>query len=188
VEKCSSWEGPPKAQEGLTNRPGSGRLRWLADLVDFYLSRVVHELSKDDQEALARVSHEIFGESGTRESLDGLTAQQRVVVLVFGAQPNIDGGGFGRFFDERFSGQPSYSEFAAAYREIGADDFAEEIERGTALFGFDEPHLHPEKRREALEEYFDCDDGSPWDSLGEDCQSDVWQLLADYVRERFFSA
>ena len=107
---------------------------------------------------------------------------RQVFITIFSAQGIIDNGGFGYFFESDWPGQPPYSRFSDAYREIGAADVAEWIDRGASLFGIADPHLHRDARLRYLNEH--CrDEGAELIKLGDRVESKrVFRLLEDYVR------
>ena len=107
---------------------------------------------------------------------------RQVFITNFSAQGIIDNGGFGYFFESDWPGQPPYSRFSDAYREIGAADVAEWIDRGASLFGIADPHLHRDARLRYLNEH--CrDEGAELIKLGDRVESKrVFRLLEDYVR------
>lgn len=85
------------------------------------------------------------------ESLDGLSEEVRVLVLVHAAQGTIDNGGLRYFFELDFSDQPPYGAFVEAYRAIGQAGAADTLARSVALFPFDDPHRHARERNGFLE-------------------------------------
>jgi hypothetical protein len=96
-----------------------------------------------------------------------------------------DNGGFGYFFESDWPDKPPYSRFSDAYREIGAADVAELIDRGASLFGIADPHLHRDARRQYLNEH--CrDESAELIKLGGraiDESKRVFRLLVEYVRQ-----
>jgi hypothetical protein len=107
---------------------------------------------------------------------------RKVFITIYSAQGIIDNGGFGYFFESDWPGRPPYSRFSDAYREIGAADVAELIDRGASLFGVADPHLHRDARLRYLKEH--CrDESAELIKLGDRVESKrVFRLLEEYVR------
>ena len=59
----------------------------------------------------------------------------RVVVLVTAAQAVLDNGGFERFFESSFDGNPEVEDFIVSYTEIGSVDSSTAIESALRLKG-----------------------------------------------------
>ncbi len=99
---------------------------------------------------------------------------------------DIDNGGFQYLFESDWPGCPPYGDFAAAYREIGADEVAGWLEEAVALFPFPEPHRQREARVKYLRAH--CVKGdSPMGLLSDraiDASDAVFARLAAYVRNR----
>ena len=111
----------------------------------------------------------------------------RTVLLVHTAQGIIDNGGLQYFFESNFPGEPPYSVFVDAYREIGAEAEATALSAAVALFPFANPHKHQRKRDKFLEQF--QDDGghrpdSPFEPLTDKLygKKKVWRLLEQYVK------
>ena len=113
-----------------------------------------------------------------------LPRPRQVFIRIYSAQPIIDNGGFGYFFESDWPGQPPYSRFSDAYREIGAAGVADFIDRAASLFGIADPHLHRDARLRYLNEH--CrDESAELIKLGDraiDESGRVFRLLEDYVR------
>jgi len=75
----------------------------------------------------------------------------RTLVLVTSAQGVLDNGGLAYFFSGDFPGAPSYDEFVAAYRRIGAEVPAQRLEAAVARFPFDRPQRRLAERRRWIE-------------------------------------
>ncbi len=109
---------------------------------------------------------------------------RQVFITIYSAQGSIDNGGFGYFFERDWPGQPPYSRFSDAYREIGAANVAEWIDRGASLFGIPEPHLHRAARLQYLNTH--CrDESADLIKLGDraiDESKRVFSRLKEYVR------
>ncbi len=61
-------------------------------------------------------------------------------------------GGFQFFFENDWPGQPSYSIFSGAFREIGSTRAAECLEQAVSDFPSELPHLDREIRRKRMAE------------------------------------
>ncbi len=126
---------------------------------------------------------------------DKLPAPIRTVLLVQAAQGVIDNGGLQYFFEGDWPGQPPYSAFVDAYREIGAIEEAQTLANAVALFPFPEPHLSQRRRGEFLDQFLEGGDhrpDSPFAPLTRILCGDrqVWRRLEQYVRahEELFPA
>src|SRR5579863_7069036 len=71
-----------------------------------------------------------------------LDLPQQTVAILYSVQAIIDNGGFQYLFENDFPSDPPYSNFAEAYRRIGANAAAERLEKAVAVFPFESPHLH----------------------------------------------
>jgi hypothetical protein len=112
-------------------------------------------------------------------ALEKLPTPLRTVLMIFAAQGIIDNGGLQYFFENDFPGQPPYSTFVDAYREIGAKDEAA-LAAGVDLFPFPDPHQHLKLRREFQERFPDEGPFAPYsDFLCGDKK--VWEMLLEYV-------
>jgi hypothetical protein len=116
--------------------------------------------------------------------LAALPEELRTLLMVESAQSIIDNGGLEFFYDTDFPNNPSYAEFVAAYRRIGADAAADSIEASALLFPFDEPHYFAPLRQLWLER-FKQDPQHAFARLDAQVCGDasVWTRLAAYVRE-----
>jgi hypothetical protein len=76
-------------------------------------------------------------------------------VRIYSAQGVLDNGGYRYFFESDWEGQPDYSVFVQAYREIGCEAQAQELARVVATFDFADPHLHQDLRNRYMDERFD---------------------------------
>jgi hypothetical protein len=76
----------------------------------------------------------------------------QVALIVSTAQGIIDNGGLQYFYEVDFEDQSAYSDFVDAYREIGAVEAADLIERSAKMFPFATPHLYETKRQQWLDE------------------------------------
>ena len=104
---------------------------------------------------------------------------------VVSAQSYLDDGGYRHFFEENWwPGDPSYEDFAAAYRDIGCHAQAQELTRVAGTFPFADPHLHAEQRNEHMDQNQDPDaiEITGWgDALCGD--QAVWKKLEAFVLE-----
>jgi hypothetical protein len=103
---------------------------------------------------------EIFNKLRDRyESVDyKLTSNPQTVkvfLLVYSEQAVINNGCYRYFFGTNWLGNPEYSEFIEAYRAIGCEKQAKELERVVSTFPFDNPHFHEAKRKEYLKTNYD---------------------------------
>jgi hypothetical protein len=109
---------------------------------------------------------------------------RQVFITIYSAQGIIDNGGFGYFFESDWPGQPPYSRFSDAYRDIGAANVAGFIDRAASLFGIADPHLHRNARLRYLNENCRNEDAEliklGYSAIDESrC---VFRLLEEYVR------
>jgi hypothetical protein len=70
----------------------------------------------------------------------------QTVAVLYSVQAIIDNGGFQYLFENDFPFSPPYSTFSDAYRRIGASQDAERLDKAVAMFPFESPHLHQQKR------------------------------------------
>jgi hypothetical protein len=110
-----------------------------------------------------------------------LNEAEQTILLVHGAQGVIDNGGLQFFFENDWSGQPSYSAFVEALRRIGAWQAADRLERAASMFPFKEPHRDQVARRRFLES---LSAGHEFERLSMQASQDagVWSNLAAFVR------
>jgi hypothetical protein len=138
--------------------------------------------AKDD--LLSRAAGIAFAGVESETDISRFPRPRQVFITIYSAQPIIDNGGFGYFFESDWPGQPPYSRFSDAYREIGAADVAGFIDRAVSLFGIADPHLHRDARLRYLNE--NCrDESAELIKLGDraiDESGRVFRLLEDYVR------
>jgi hypothetical protein len=106
---------------------------------------------------------------------------QPVAILYF-VQAMVDNGGFEYVFENDFPFSPPYSVFVSAYRKIGATEAADRLEMAVALFPFEDPHLHPEKRNEFMDS---LDESHELFALGDEVcgNEEIWRLMEAYVRK-----
>ena len=105
----------------------------------------------------------------------------QIVVLVTHAQGLIDNGGFRYFFENDMPGNPEYSVFSDAYRQIGAAKAASLIDLAVNLFPFENPHILFEKRNEYMDSREESDELF---AIGDEVCGDetIWQKLESYIK------
>jgi len=123
--------------------------------------------------------------------VDKLPAAVKTVILVHAAQGIIDNGALQYFFENDWPGRPKYSVFSNAYRQIGANECADLLDRAVELLAIENPERHPDLRQQRMEELCEqdvsefaglsgklCSDKSVWEKLSQfiECNGDV--LLA----------
>jgi len=103
------------------------------------------------------------------------------IAILYTVQAIVDNGGFRYLFENDYE-QP-YSVFAAAYRQIGATEAAEKLERAVARFPFENPHADSEARIEFMDSLEESDELFV---LGDQVCGDerIWQLMEEYVKNR----
>lgn len=142
-------------------------------------------LSRQEERLLTRAAKVAY--KGVKPGSNAMDVPEpfRTFITVYSAQPVIDNGGFQYLFECDWPGCPPYSEFARAYREIGATEVADWMEAAAAMFPFADSHLHREARILYLRQH--CVKGdSPMGILSGDAidASDrVFNLLTSYVRK-----
>ena len=102
------------------------------------------------------------------------------VAILYTVQAMVDNGGFRYIFEGDFPFTPPYSTFSDAYRQIGANDAADLLDRAVALFPFENPHCNQEARNAFMNE---IDDSHELIELGDRVCGDerIWQLMEKYV-------
>jgi len=113
-------------------------------------------------------------------NLEKLPLPLQTVVVIYTAQGIIDNGGFVYFFESDFPNNPDYKLFSECYRRIGADSAANNLDTAIELFGFDDPHIHEQKRRAFLEALGEED---IFIKLGDEICGDesIWERLSIYA-------
>jgi hypothetical protein len=102
------------------------------------------------------------------------------IALLYTFQAMVDNGGFQYPMESDFPFNPPYSAFSKAYRQIGAEQAADSLDKAVALFPFPHPELENTRRLEFF------------DSIAEDhefnilsdlvCGDEtVWLLMEKYV-------
>lgn len=136
----------------------------------------------DDNKLLDKAAANVYAKL---ESLEGnplkLAHVLQPVAFLYTVQAMIDNGGFRYIFESDFPFSPPYSVFSGAYREIGAEDAADRLDRAVALFRFPSPETNAELRNEFMDRLAEDDE---FFALGDAVCGDerVWQLLENYVR------
>jgi hypothetical protein len=103
------------------------------------------------------------------------------VAILYTVQAMVDNGGFRYLFENDFPFCPPYSVFSGAYRQIGAHDAADRLDKALALF----PIKTPESNQEARNKFMDLlSESDEFFALGDEVCGDqrVWQLMEDYVK------
>ena len=118
---------------------------------------VVHEMNKLERmlrlTSAASVASEHLDAAGG--SIQDLDEPYRTFLAVWSAQGLIDNGSMTHFFESDFPGNPSYSVFIDAYRQIGADNAAICLEKAVVSFPFDHPERQIDKRKEFMDAHYD---------------------------------
>ena len=114
-----------------------------------------------------------------------LPAPIATFLRVVSVQSYLDDGGYRHLFEENWwPDDPSYGDFAAAYRDIGCSAQAQELMRVVGTFPFEDPHLRAEQRNQYMDQHQDSADlhVSGWgDALCGD--QEVWKQLEAFVLE-----
>lgn len=115
------------------------------------------------------------------DELSGLPRPVVTFLLVHGAQGVIDNGGYRYFFGSDWPNNPPYSQFIEAYKTIGCDSQAKELERVVATFPFKNPHLYEEWRQKYMAENHDPEEHGV-KGWGDNLCGDevVWTKLEEY--------
>ena len=118
---------------------------------------------------------------GVGDDIAKLPKSVSTFLLVYSAQGVIDNGGYQYFFESDWPGNPAYSTFIDAYREIGCEQQAADFARVVSSFPFETPHLHESARNTYMCDNLDEDEREVkgWgDALCGD--EEVWSTLANY--------
>lgn len=115
--------------------------------------------------------------------IGALPVPLQTLLLVESAQGIIDNGGLAYFYESDFPHTPPYSDFAEAYRRIGAESAALCIEASSLMFPFEDPHFF-EPLRELWLERLQADQTQEFARLNAQVCGDttVWEKLAAYVQ------
>jgi hypothetical protein len=107
------------------------------------------------------------------------------IALLYMFQGMVDNGGFRYPMETDFPGNPPYSAFVDAYRQIGALDAASALERAVALFPFEHPEHNADARNQFFDSLGDIDDfeQSEFCRLSDSVCGDerIWTLMDEYV-------
>ena len=106
----------------------------------------------------------------------------QIAITVSTAQGIIDNGGLQYLYEVDFEDQSPYSDFVVAYREIGAVEAADLLERSVAAFPFENPHLHEAKRQKWLDGIRE-DESHPFHALSDKLigNKSVFPKLMEYM-------
>jgi hypothetical protein len=105
----------------------------------------------------------------------------RPVAILYAVQAMVDNGGFQYLFENNFPFCPPYSVFAEAYRQIGAHDAADRLDKAVAFFPIENPESDQERRNEFMDSLSESDE---FFLLGNEVCGDqrVWELMEMYVK------
>jgi hypothetical protein len=108
-----------------------------------------------------------------------LPPELQPIAILYTVQGIIDNGGFRYLFENDF--EVPYSVIAAAYRQIGAADAAEKLERAVSRFPSQNPHTDQHARVEFMDSLEESDELFV---LGDEVCGDerIWQLMDEYVK------
>ena len=134
---------------------------------------------------LDRAINRAFAKLKRVGDIEKLSPPLQTLVNVVSAQGIIDNGGFQFFFESDFEGQPPYSDFMDAYREIGAIEEANLMAAAVKMFSFAEPHKFQSRRNEFLDRFQGQDHSLFWkyDLIFCESSNKVERLLERYVRK-----
>jgi hypothetical protein len=104
------------------------------------------------------------------------------IALLYTFQAMVDNGGFRYPLENDFPFSPPYSVFVEAYRRMGANGAADNLEKAISRFPFDNPHLRQEERNEFLGSLSEDDELF---LLGDQvCGDDrIWESMEKYVEK-----
>jgi hypothetical protein len=109
----------------------------------------------------------------------------RPIALLYMFQGMVDNGGFRYPMETDFPGNPPYSAFVDAYRQIGSLDAAEALEQAVALFPFEHPEHNADARNQFLDSLGDGDEfeDSEFSRLSDRVCGDetIWKRMDEYV-------
>ena len=141
------------------------------------------ELTKAELEVFSTASRFVHGrfEKWGRDKTR-LPVEFPTFLIVESAQGIIDNGGLQYFFESDWDDKPPYQEFCDAYARIEAREAAKWLAEAVELFPFADPHLHQERRNEALERLWESEAGKLADLDNKLCGCElVWRKLFEYV-------
>ena len=118
------------------------------------------------------------------DNTEKLPFEVQTFMYVNSAQGVIDNGGYRNFFGSDWPNNPTYSKFINAYRTIGCQSQADDFQKVSLSFPFDNPHLKEKERIKYMDDNYDeegfCIKG--WgDSLCGD--NEVWEKLERYYKK-----
>jgi len=116
--------------------------------------------------------------------IETLTLPVRIFLMVYLAQVVIDNGGLEYFFANDFPENPPYRQFVDAYREIGAQDAADAIEKALVYFDFDQPETKLALRQEFVASLA-AEASHEFSSLSSRvCENEsIWECLEHYAEK-----
>jgi hypothetical protein len=114
--------------------------------------------------------------------LEALAVEVQTLLVVESAQTMIETGGLAYFYETDFPNNPPYALYVNAYRRIGAEAAAADLEASLDMFPFAEPHLFEPLRQLWLEQLAADAEGA-FNRLGRRIAGDetVWVKLREYV-------
>jgi hypothetical protein len=100
---------------------------------------------------------------------------------LYSLQAIIDNGGFQYFFENDLPYLLPYAAVSDAYRRIGARQAADRLDKAVAMFPFENPHVHQDKRLKFMES---LDEHDEFFELGDEVCGDetVWAALEEYAK------
>jgi hypothetical protein len=117
--------------------------------------------------------------------LSKIPAITRPITLLYMFQGMVDNGGFRYPMETDFPGNPPYSLFVDAYRQVGALEAAEALEKAVALFPFGFPEQNANARNQFMSSLGDDTDfeESEFSRLSDRVCGDetIWKRMDDYV-------
>lgn len=106
-------------------------------------------MTEDQLSAALEVAHAKMKVAG---GLQNVARPIQVAIIVSTVQGIIDNGGLQYLYESDFEDQLPYSAFVDAYREAGASDAADLLERSYRLFPFESAHLFETERQKWLDD------------------------------------
>ncbi|WP_314437788.1 DMP19 family protein [Massilia timonae] len=86
------------------------------------------------------------------QCIDRIAEPCRSALIVRGAMAIFHNGGCQYFFEGDFPDKPDYAMIVEAFRRVGLTGIADDLVGLVALFPFEAPHLHVEKRMALLDD------------------------------------
>lgn len=112
------------------------------------------------------------------QRIDRVAEPCRSALIVTSAIAILHNGGCQYFFEDDFPETPDYATITDAFRRVGLSPIADGLAALVALFPFDAPHLHFEKRRALLD-----DPPADFDAARERLDDQVFAISGDQVHE-----